>query len=62
MAVISTIPDQGDGFVLLTNSSSGVGVYRWALCDWIEWKCGRNWPRFCDGREDQPRGKMHADP
>lgn len=60
MAVITTIPTQGDGFVLLTNSSKGVDVYRWALCDWVEWKCGHNWAQFCDGREDQPGGTLHA--
>ncbi len=61
MATLSTIPAQGDGVVVLTNSSNGESVYRWILCDWVHWKTGAFWPRYCDDRSNQPGGTLHEE-
>lgn len=59
-AVATAIPDSADGLVVLTNGAGGVGVYKWILCDWVEWKSGAPYPVFCDEREDRPGGTLHA--
>ncbi len=55
-AVATAIPATGDGIVILTNGSGGLGVYKWVLCDWVEWKAGAPYRVFCDGRADRPAG------
>ncbi len=59
-AVATAIPRTGDGLVVLTNGSGGLGVYKWVLCDWVEWKTGAPYPGFCNGRESRPAGSLHA--
>ncbi|MDX1661310.1 MAG: serine hydrolase domain-containing protein, partial [Gemmatimonadota bacterium] len=59
-AVATAIPKTGDGIVILTNGAGGLGVYKWVLCDWVEWKAGAAYPGFCAGREARPGGILPA--
>ena len=57
-AVIWSVPWTGDGFVMLTNSSSGYEAYRWPLCDWVRWIAIPSFGYLCNGRDAQPAGPM----
>jgi CubicO group peptidase (beta-lactamase class C family) len=57
-AVIWMNPGTGDGFVMLTNHSSGYNAYRWALCDWVRWTATPSFGRTCTARRKQPMGPM----
>lgn len=59
-AVIWMNPGTGDGFVMLTNHSSGYQAYRWALCDWVRWVSVPSFGYICNDREKQALGPMGA--
>ena len=37
----------GDGFIILTNGSSGSHMYRQVMCDWTYWKTGASLGNMC---------------
>jgi CubicO group peptidase (beta-lactamase class C family) len=53
-------PGTGDGFVMLTNHSSGFEAYRWALCDWVRWVAAPSFGYICNDRDKQALGPMGA--
>lgn len=39
-SLLEIIPETGDGFVMITNSSNGWSAYQQVFCDWVAWKTG----------------------